>query len=259
MLERPVAVLAMLGLMGCPGPSRSTEPTTTPALAVAEAAEDDTDHDGVVGLDDHCPEEGEDLDGHLDQDGCPDPDSDPEQVAQECAPDADHDAIADAVDACPAGAESYDGHDDDDGCPDGATPAVTREDRRLVVDPPVVFDLDHSRLRPEATTSLDALASYLTQHRRITRLEIQGHLGEEHHGGQQLDRDRARVVADALVARGVARERLQPQAYGFTRPLPGTDTTRPDRRNWRIEYAVLEETPCLEPEPEEANAPLAGP
>ncbi len=259
MTARPVAVFAMLGLMGCPGPSRSTEPTTTPALAVAEAAEDDADHDGVVGLDDACLDEAEDLDGHLDQDGCPDLDSDPQQVAQECAPDADHDAIADAVDACPAEAESYDGHDDDDGCPDGTTPVVTREGSRLLVVPPVVFELDSWQFRPQAVGSLRALASYLAHHREITRLEIQGHLGEENHGGMRLDHARPGAIVDALTEHGVARERLHPQGYGFTRPLPGTDTTRPDRRNWRIEYAVLEETPCLGPEAEEASAPPADP
>lgn len=257
MHPRLFASLVSLALAGCPAPSRSSAPTTTPAVVAGAPAETDADGDGVGGDGDACPDTREDLDGYLDQDGCPDLDEDPQQIAQECPPDEDRDAIADAVDRCPTEAESYDGRDDDDGCPDGTSPTVLREDGRLVVQPPVVFEYDHSRLRREAEPSLDALASYLAHHRELTRVEIQGHLGEEAHGSQQLDRDRARAVADALVARGVARERLQPQAYGFTRPLPGTDPRHPERRNWRIEYAILEETPCLEPEPEEASAPPA--
>ncbi len=65
----------------------------------------DPDNDGIFGLADDCPSTPEDMDGHLDVDGCPEPDD-------------DNDGVADVIDRCPAEAEDRDGHEDRDGCPD---------------------------------------------------------------------------------------------------------------------------------------------
>ncbi len=65
----------------------------------------DTDRDGVVDADDHCPTQPEDRDGFEDEDGCPDPDN-------------DHDGVPDVRDRCPDEAEDVDHHEDEDGCPD---------------------------------------------------------------------------------------------------------------------------------------------
>jgi outer membrane protein OmpA-like peptidoglycan-associated protein len=65
----------------------------------------DSDGDGIIDRDDHCPEEPEDYDGFQDDDGCPDLDN-------------DGDGIPDTKDLCPNEAEDYDGFQDNDGCPD---------------------------------------------------------------------------------------------------------------------------------------------
>ncbi|MCP4447503.1 MAG: porin family protein [Myxococcales bacterium] len=65
----------------------------------------DGDGDGVHDGDDACPDQVEDQDGYLDEDGCPDPDN-------------DGDGVLDALDQCPAEAESKNGVDDEDGCPE---------------------------------------------------------------------------------------------------------------------------------------------
>jgi OmpA-OmpF porin, OOP family len=65
----------------------------------------DRDHDGILDVDDRCPDEPEDRDGFQDDDGCPDPDN-------------DGDGIPDVVDKCPNEPEDFDGFQDDDGCPD---------------------------------------------------------------------------------------------------------------------------------------------
>lgn len=65
----------------------------------------DSDGDGIIDVDDHCPEEPEDYDGFQDEDGCPDYDN-------------DGDGIPDIKDLCPNEAEDYDGYKDADGCPD---------------------------------------------------------------------------------------------------------------------------------------------
>lgn len=65
----------------------------------------DKDGDGIENDYDRCPEQAEDFDGYMDEDGCPDPDN-------------DGDGIADAQDNCPDDAEDMDGYQDDDGCPE---------------------------------------------------------------------------------------------------------------------------------------------
>jgi len=65
----------------------------------------DSDGDGIDDADDGCPTEVEDIDGYLDEDGCPDTDN-------------DADGLLDGADRCPDEAEDMDRHEDEDGCPD---------------------------------------------------------------------------------------------------------------------------------------------
>jgi outer membrane protein OmpA-like peptidoglycan-associated protein len=65
----------------------------------------DTDGDGILDDDDACPAEMEDMDGYIDDDGCPEPDN-------------DNDGFLDADDSCPNEAEDRDDNEDEDGCPD---------------------------------------------------------------------------------------------------------------------------------------------
>jgi outer membrane protein OmpA-like peptidoglycan-associated protein len=98
----------------------------------------DQDGDGIPDKDDQCPDQAEDLDGHEDNDGCPDPDNDADGIpdAQDKCPDLpedvdgfedqdgcpdldnDQDGVPDARDRCPNEPEDFDGDMDDDGCPD---------------------------------------------------------------------------------------------------------------------------------------------
>jgi len=65
----------------------------------------DADKDGIVDALDQCPKDPEDVDGWLDEDGCPEADN-------------DNDGLLDAQDRCPNDAEDPDGWQDTDGCPD---------------------------------------------------------------------------------------------------------------------------------------------
>ena len=65
----------------------------------------DGDQDGICGDEDKCPDAGEDMDGYLDHDGCPDLDN-------------DEDGVLDTADGCPTEPEDSDGFEDEDGCPD---------------------------------------------------------------------------------------------------------------------------------------------
>ena len=98
----------------------------------------DTDGDGIPDFRDECPKLAEDMDGFLDDDGCPDPDNDADGIPdgfdgqpllmedydgfedEDGVPDLDNDGdgIVDERDMCPDEAEDLDGFEDGDGCPD---------------------------------------------------------------------------------------------------------------------------------------------
>lgn len=65
----------------------------------------DKDLDGILDKVDECPDDPEDWDTYLDEDGCPDPDN-------------DDDGIEDVVDDCPMDEEDFDRFEDRDGCPE---------------------------------------------------------------------------------------------------------------------------------------------
>lgn len=120
----------------------------------------DKDKDGIADKDDQCPDQAEDLDGHEDSDGCPDPDNDGDGIRDEqdrCpdlaedvdgfqdedgCPDLDNDqdGVPDAKDKCPNEPEDFDGDQDEDGCPD----LVKDSDNDGVAD-----DLDRCPLQAE--------------------------------------------------------------------------------------------------------------
>ncbi len=81
-------------------------PADAPAPPPPPPQPGDRDGDGIPDDVDRCPDEPEDFDGHLDDDGCPE---------QE---DTDGDGINDDRDLCPIEAEDRDGYLDDDGCPE---------------------------------------------------------------------------------------------------------------------------------------------
>ncbi len=117
-----IARVRVLGTVSWEGPGRD--------------AHADLDRDGIPTSRDRCPGTREDVDGHQDADGCPDPDDDGDGVpdpADLCprdrgegidgcprsgeAADLDGDGIR-GGDACPLEPEDVDGVEDEDGCPD---------------------------------------------------------------------------------------------------------------------------------------------
>lgn len=98
----------------------------------------DRDLDGIPDKEDGCPDMPEDIDGHADDDGCPDEDNDGDGIPdrhdrapnlaedfdgfedEDGRPDADNDfdGIVDTEDQCPNQPEDFDGFQDEDGCPD---------------------------------------------------------------------------------------------------------------------------------------------
>ena len=117
---------------------------STPSFRVFAGAEyawkpnPDRDGDGILNLQDDCPDVAEDADGFEDGDGCPDEDNDQDRILDkddQCPnkpedvdnfqdkdgcpdPDNDGDGLKDADDQCPLKPEDIDKFEDEDGCPD---------------------------------------------------------------------------------------------------------------------------------------------
>ena len=154
-------------------------------------ASPDTDGDGINDAKDQCTLEPEDMDGYLDEDGCPDPDN-------------DSDGIPDEVDKCPNEPEDFDGWQDADGCPDfdndgdgiadlddacPNTPGVPGGDkpgcpkktlivvteREIRITQQIQFEFNKAVIKPGISYKiLDEVAAVLVDNPKIT-LEVQGH------------------------------------------------------------------------------------
>ncbi len=103
------------------------------------------------------------------------------------------------------------------------------------------FDYDKHTIRKQSFPILDDLAQLLSRHAELKRVEIQGHYPNPPQTYSiRLSQGRARAVVRYLVAKGIARNRLEARGYGEERPLAPNDTPERRRLNRRIEVRVLE-------------------
>jgi OmpA-OmpF porin, OOP family len=224
-----------------------------------EVNDGDRDGDGIPDSRDKCPDQPEDIDGFEDEDGCPDPDNDKDgilDVDDECPldpedkdgfedkdgcpdPDNDRDGILDVDDKCPNDPETYNGHEDEDGCPDKGRVIVDGSDI-LILDK-IQFATNSAEILEASYPILAAVTSTLKHHPEFKVIEIAGHADErasdEHN--LRLTKARAASVVDALVQRGIDRERLVSQGYGEYCPLDDRSTDAAWEKNRRVEFKVV--------------------
>jgi outer membrane protein OmpA-like peptidoglycan-associated protein len=216
-----------------PTPRRTQEPRRCPEYQ--HTLSSDVDHDGCPDPDsdqdqitdslDRCAHAAEDRDGFEDDDGCPDPDN-------------DHDAIGDTVDLCPNAAEIVNGVDDSDGCPDEALAHV--EHGRVEYTNELRFFFNSVRITPGSAPVLRAIATLLRAHPEFAVVYVEGHadsIGDGHYNFR-LSLARARAVIDELANLGVPRARFVPTGYGFTQPEALGRDARDRAINRRVEFVL---------------------
>ena len=257
-------VAATVSWRGVAAPDRDRDGVADAADACPTAPEDpdrrddedgcpdlDDDRDGRPDADDRCPTDPEDLDGRGDADGCPDPDDDGDGVldgddrcptlagpaAQAGCPDADADGLHDGEDRCPATPRPSD-EIGGDGCPRDAW--RTADAVRFRIAP--AFDsadrlVDLAPVRTIAAVFLQqpALRATLAVHVPPSGGDLNQALASS--------RVRAERLREALIALGVAPERLEAVGYGAERPIDTNRTAAGRARNERVEILVLRETP----------------
>ncbi len=122
--------------------------------------------------------------------------------------------------------------------------AALDDPRRALIDRAArtaIFFADGTAFRdpPAAGMALDTLAGLLARTPASLRLRVVGYADSLGDPGRQIDLslDRAKVVADALVGRGVATERLIPVGRGIEEPLQ--PVAGPASANRRVEFAPV--------------------
>lgn len=202
----------------------------------------DSDGDGVGDALDRCPETAAGM--PVDESGCElDSDGDgvpdardrcaatPSNIAVDangCSADADADGVSDKMDQCdntPAGAEVM-----TNGC---------AADQSLVLKG-VNFETNSSKLAPNATRILDAIAETMRQSPNFS-IQINGHtdsVGAASYN-RALSQKRAEAVRNYLIATGIEASRLKATGLGESNPIASNDTKEGRALNRRVEIRIL--------------------
>jgi choice-of-anchor C domain-containing protein len=126
--------------------------------------------------------------------------------------------------------------------PDSAPALVVREsDTEIEVQlgSEVLFDTGKFDLKPDAATTLEALAALLAA-RATSSLVIEGHTDSvgTAQSNQLLSENRAGAVKQWLVAHGVPASRITTRGLGATVPVATNETTEGRQKNRRVQVRV---------------------
>lgn len=105
----------------------------------------------------------------------------------------------------------------------------------------VFFDFNKYELRPESFEQLNFLADSVLAEYPAMEVVIAGHtdaVGTQEYN-LALSRKRAHAVVAHLVARGIARDRLRVEWYGFHQPIASNDTEESRRQNRRVTFQIV--------------------
>lgn len=106
----------------------------------------------------------------------------------------------------------------------------------------VYFDQSSYQLRPESYAQLNQLLAALKA-KPTLRIEVAGHT--DNVGDARLNlglsENRARVITNYLIIRGIAESRLHYKGYGSTQPVAASDTEENRKKNRRVEVRVIGE------------------
>ncbi len=237
----------------------------------------DSDGDGIVDRLDACPQEAEDKDGVLDQDGCPEDywirirtfDENRKPLPAQLTTKSSIAALAESVAAetlfevprpgkyrFDVTAENYRSRSlqvvvqPTDYLVTLDVIMVPAEDKDKI-DPLITFvhhkltsrfDFDSDVVPPGYHANLDSIAKYLVEHPAIRLVQLEGHADatgpEEYNLGLSLRR--AASIKRYLVTKGVESSRIQTKGYGESKPVAENTTPSGRQKNRRVEIVVLE-------------------
>jgi len=106
--------------------------------------------------------------------------------------------------------------------------------------PNLIFSANSAKLPDGCTTVLNELYNFLMENPTV-RIELGGHSNNRCDTPycNSLSEKRAKAVADQLIAKGIAPERVAFKGYGKSNPIATNSTFEGRRRNQRVEVKVL--------------------
>ncbi|WP_417940995.1 DUF5723 family protein [Flavobacterium sp. RS13.1] len=180
----------------------------------------DTDGDGVLDKDDACPN----VAGLVENKGCP-------------VLDTDKDGVADNVDDCPLVA----GPAENKGCPEvsKATLAQLQVEAKSIFFTSGKATLSDAK-KVETSGRLDAIKEILKNYPNA-KFAIYGHTDNVGNAkaNQKLSEERAKVIMDALIEKGVNPANLSSQGFGASKPVKSNKTAAGRSANRRTEIVYL--------------------
>lgn len=116
---------------------------------------------------------------------------------------------------------------------------VVNERGTVLVLSDIMFDFDSALIKAESEHALDEIASFLIN-QDMSELKVEGHtdsLGTDQYN-DELSRDRAAAVRNALVERGVPRDVITMAGYGEDFPVASNDSASGRQLNRRVEIVL---------------------
>lgn len=212
----------------------------------------DPDNDGDTRPDvsDACPDQPETYNGFDDDDGCPDEDNDQDGVVDEAdrcvsepgvrenagCPDTDRDGdtVVDRSDNCPdePGTPRF------FGCKEKQLVIVTADSIELL--DIVYFKTKKATIDKRSFKLLTNVANVVKARPELTRITVEGHTDDQGDDAynKDLSQRRAQAVADFLIGKGVAPDKLEPIGYGEEKPLQPNTTKKGRAKNRRVEFKL---------------------
>lgn len=120
-------------------------------------------------------------------------------------------------------------------CENGHAGACTLVACEVAILDKIYFAHGDAEVATAAAPVIAGIAGALQDHPRL-RLRIIGHAAKNERHGDPLSARRAAAVRDALVAAGIAADRLEVTSVGTGRPASASD----DEANRRVEFEVVE-------------------
>lgn len=113
-----------------------------------------------------------------------------------------------------------------------------------IIIPGIEYEVDKADLKPESMNVLNDLVDFLNLNNNL-KVEISSHTderGNDEHN-LKLSKDRAKVVVDYLISKGISADRLIATGYGETQPLiPDAETEEEHQKNRRTVLRTISET-----------------